>query len=43
MGNSDRPFEVTLDSRVNVSQADLQKQFDLLIQVRDELDGFMQP
>jgi photosystem II stability/assembly factor-like uncharacterized protein len=31
------PFEVALDPRVNVSQADLQKQFDLLIQVRDEL------
>jgi len=31
------PFEITLDPRVNVSQADLQKQFDLLIQVRDEL------
>jgi len=31
-------FEVTLDPRVNVSQADLQKQFDLLIQVRDELN-----
>jgi photosystem II stability/assembly factor-like uncharacterized protein len=30
-------FEVTLDPRVNVSQTDLQKQFDLLIQVRDEL------
>ncbi len=31
------PFEVTMDPRVNVSQADLQKQFDLLIQIRDEL------
>ncbi len=31
------PFAVTLDPRVNVSQADLQKQFDLLIQIRDEL------
>ena len=31
------PLTVTLDSRVSVSQADLQKQFDLLIQVRDEL------
>jgi hypothetical protein len=31
-------FEVALDSRVNVSQADLQKQFELLIQVRDELN-----
>jgi photosystem II stability/assembly factor-like uncharacterized protein len=30
-------FEIAMDSRVNVSQADLQKQFDLLIQVRDEL------
>jgi photosystem II stability/assembly factor-like uncharacterized protein len=37
-GNSQTaPFEVTLDPRVNVSQADLQKQFDLLIEVRDEL------
>ena len=26
-----------LDPRVNVSQADLQKQFDLLLQIRDEL------
>ena len=31
------PFEVKLDPRVNVSQADLQKQFDLLLQIRDEL------
>jgi len=31
------PFEVAMDPRVNVSRADLQKQFDLLIQVRDEL------
>ena len=31
-------FEVTVDSRVNVSHEDLQKQFDLLVQVRDELD-----
>jgi len=31
------PLELTLDPRVDVSQADLQKQFDLLIQVRDEL------
>ena len=31
------PFEVRIDPRVEVSQADLQKQFDLLIQVRDEL------
>jgi hypothetical protein len=30
-------FELAMDPRVNVSQADLQKQFDLLIQVRDEL------
>ncbi len=29
--------EVKLDPRVQVSQADLQKQFDLLIQIRDEL------
>ena len=31
------PFEVRLDARVHVEQADLQKQFDLLIQIRDEL------
>jgi hypothetical protein len=31
------PFEVKLDPRVHVEQADLQKQFDLLLQVRDEL------
>ncbi len=31
------PLEVKLDPRVNVSQADLQKQFDLLLQIRDEL------
>lgn len=31
-------FEVAMDPRVNVSQADLQEQFDLLIQVRDELN-----
>jgi photosystem II stability/assembly factor-like uncharacterized protein len=31
------PLELKLDSRVNVAQADLQKQFDLLIQIRDEL------
>ena len=31
------PLAVVLDPRVNVSQADLQKQFDLLMQVRDEL------
>jgi photosystem II stability/assembly factor-like uncharacterized protein len=30
-------FEVTMDPRVQVSQADLQKQFDLLIQLRDQL------
>jgi len=30
-------FEARIDPRVEVSQADLQKQFDLLIQVRDEL------
>jgi len=32
------PFEVAMDPRVTVSQADLQKQFDLLIQVRDQLN-----
>lgn len=31
------PFELKLDPRVNVTQADLQKQFDLLLQLRDEL------
>jgi photosystem II stability/assembly factor-like uncharacterized protein len=31
------PLELKLDPRVNVSHADLQKQFDLLIQIRDEL------
>jgi photosystem II stability/assembly factor-like uncharacterized protein len=31
------PFEVKLDPRVEVSQADLKKQFDLLLQIRDEL------
>jgi len=31
------PFELKLDPRVNVAQADLQRQFDLLIQIRDEL------
>jgi photosystem II stability/assembly factor-like uncharacterized protein len=30
-------FDVTLDPRVNVSETDLRKQFDFLIQVRDEL------
>jgi photosystem II stability/assembly factor-like uncharacterized protein len=30
-------FEITMDPRVQVSPADLQKQFDLLIQVRDQL------
>jgi photosystem II stability/assembly factor-like uncharacterized protein len=30
-------FEVALDPRVNVSEADLRKQFDLLIQMRDEI------
>ena len=31
------PLEVKLDPRVNVAPADLQKQFDLLMQIRDEL------
>jgi hypothetical protein len=31
------PLEVKLDPRVNVSQADLEKQFNLLLEVRDEL------
>jgi len=33
------PLEVKLDPRVNVSQADLQKQFDLGIQIRDQLSA----
>jgi photosystem II stability/assembly factor-like uncharacterized protein len=32
------PLELKLDPRVNTSQADLQKQFDLLLQIRHELD-----
>jgi hypothetical protein len=31
------PMELKLDPRVNVSQADLQKEFDLLMQIRDQL------
>jgi photosystem II stability/assembly factor-like uncharacterized protein len=31
------PFEIKLDPRVHVELADLQKQFDLLLQIRDEL------
>jgi photosystem II stability/assembly factor-like uncharacterized protein len=31
------PFEVELDPRVKVGNEDLQKQFDLLLQIRDEL------
>ena len=31
------PFDVKLDARVNVSQADLQKQFDLLMQIHEQL------
>jgi photosystem II stability/assembly factor-like uncharacterized protein len=31
------PVEVALDPRVHVDQADLQKQFELLLQIRDEL------
>jgi hypothetical protein len=31
------PMELKLDPRVKVSQADLQKEFDLLIQIRDQL------
>jgi photosystem II stability/assembly factor-like uncharacterized protein len=31
------PFEVELDPRVKVANEDLQKQFDLLLQIRDEL------
>src|SRR5205807_1756162 len=32
------PMEMKLDPRVKVEQADLQKQFDLGIQIRDELN-----
>jgi photosystem II stability/assembly factor-like uncharacterized protein len=32
------PLQVEPDSRINVTQADLQKQFDLLIKIRDKLD-----
>ena len=32
-----QPFEVKLDPRVNTSQADLQKEFDLLLNIRDQL------
>ena len=31
------PFELKLDPRVNVSQADLEQQLSLLVQTRDEL------
>jgi hypothetical protein len=31
------PFDLKLDPRVNVSQADLEQQFNLLLQTRDEL------
>jgi photosystem II stability/assembly factor-like uncharacterized protein len=31
------PFEVKLDPRVKVDQADLQKQYDLLVQIHEEL------
>ena len=31
------PLELKLDPRVNVAQADLQKQFKLLLEIRDEL------
>ena len=31
------PFEVKIDPRVKVTQADLQKQFDLLMQIHDQL------
>jgi photosystem II stability/assembly factor-like uncharacterized protein len=32
------PLEINLDPRVQVSQADLEKQFNLLLQIRDELN-----
>ncbi len=32
------PFDLKLDPRVNVSQADMEQQFSFLIQVRDELN-----
>jgi photosystem II stability/assembly factor-like uncharacterized protein len=31
------PLELKLDARLNVAQADLQKQFDLAIQIRDQI------
>ena len=31
------PLEIKLDARLNVSQADLQRQFDLGLQIRDEI------
>jgi hypothetical protein len=31
------PLELKLDSRLNVTQADLQKQFDLALQIRDQI------
>ena len=33
------PLELKLDPRLNVSQADLQKQFDLAIQIRDQISS----
>jgi len=33
------PFEVKLDPRVNVSQADLEQQFTMLMQIHEELNG----
>jgi len=33
------PLELKLDARLNVSQADLQKQFDLAIQIRDQISS----
>jgi len=32
------PFDLKLDPRVSVSQADLEQQFNLLVQIRDRLD-----
>jgi photosystem II stability/assembly factor-like uncharacterized protein len=33
-----QPFELKMDPRVNVAQADVQKQFDLLMQIREQLN-----
>ena len=37
--NYTAPMELKLDPRLNVSQADLQKQFDLAVQIRDQISS----